>query len=195
MTALSTLRFSAYTLRPAWEEDRMLAEQWTARDEDHAGKIDPAFWLEQQPGIDSVVVEDSQGPVFFFKTRLMIVKIIDQNPLPIQLVGLSQETIEEVRPPVMKIIAEVFIQFMPCATEEDRERTRQALMEGTAWLAPVLEQSGAEEMFFDSRQPKLIAFCQKRLGFIVDGTELQNGYIRLRRVLHPEKRAEKMEGV
>ena len=173
----------------------MLAEQWTARDEDHAGKIDPAFWLEQQPGIDSVMVEDSQGPVFFFKTRLMIVKIIDQNPLPIQLVGLSQETIEEVRPPVMKIIAEVFIQFMPCATEEDRERTRQALMEGTAWLAPVLEQSGAEEMFFDSRQPKLIAFCQKRLGFIVDGTELQNGYIRLRRVLHPEKRAEKMEGV
>jgi hypothetical protein len=68
-------------------------------------------------------------------------------------------------------------------------------MEGTAWLAPVLEQSGAEEMFFDSRQPKLIAFCQKRLGFIVDGKDLGDGYMRLRRALQPGKRAEKMEGV
>lgn len=195
MTALSTLRFSAYTLRPAGEEDRRLAEQWTAWDDDHAGKIDPGFWLEQRPGIDSVVVEDSRGPVFFFKTCLLIEKITDQSPLPIQLVGLSQKTIEEVRPQIMKIIAQVFIQFMPCTTDEDRARTRQALIEGTAWLAPVLEQSGAEEMFFDTRQLKLSAFCQKRLGFIVDGKDLQDGYMRLRRALQPGKRAEKMEGV
>jgi hypothetical protein len=172
MTALSTLRFSGYTLRPAGEADRRLAEQWTAWDEDHAGKIDPGFWLEQRPGMDSVVVEDSQGPVFFFKTCLL-------------------NQIEPGRGPH----AQVFIQFMPCATEEDRERTRDALVEGTAWLAPVLEQSGAEEIFFDTRQPKLIAFCQKRLGFIVDGKDLKGGYMRLRRVLQPGKQAEKMEGV
>ena len=195
MTALNTLRFSGYTLRPAGEADRRLAEQWTARDEDHAGKIDPGFWLEQRLGMDSVVVEDSQGPVFFFKTCLLIEKITDQRPLPIQLVGLSQKTIDEVRPWSERIAAEVFIQFMPCATEEDRERTRQALIEGMAWLAPVLEQSGAEEMFFDSRQPKLIAFCQKRLGFIVDGKDLGDGYMKLRRALQPGKRAGKMEGV
>jgi hypothetical protein len=195
MTALSTLRFSGYTLRPAGEADRRLAEQWTARDEDHAGKIDPGFWLEQQPGIDSVVVEDSQGPVFFFKTCLLIEKIPGRAPLPVQLVGLSQATLDEVRPLSERIAAEVFIQFMPCTTDEDRERTRQALIEGTAWLAPVLEQSGAEEMFFDSRQPKLIAFCQKRLGFIVDGKDLGDGYMRLRRALQPGKRSEKMEGV
>ena len=185
MTALSTLRFSGYTIRPAnlphtvtagkklyADRDLRLAIEWTAADPDHRGKIDPEFWLEQRPGMDSVLVEDSQGPVFFFKAQLLDQTARNHGP-----------------------IAQIFIQFMPCATEEDRERTRHALMQGTAWLAPVLEQSGAEEMFFDTRQPKLIAFCQKRLGFIVDGTELQNGYIRLRRVLHPEKRAEKMEGV
>jgi hypothetical protein len=186
MTALSTLRFSGYTLRPAGEADRRLAEQWTALDSDHAGKIDPRFWLEQQPGVDSVVVEDSQGPVFFFKTRLLI-----------DCGYLSRK----------RVVAQVFIQFMPCATEEDRERTRQALIEGTAWLAPVLEQSGAEEMFFDTRQPKLISFCQKRLGFIADMPiadfrhhyeNAVNGvrdFTRLRRALQPRKRAEKMEGV
>ena len=170
MTALSTLRFSGYTLRPAGEADRRLAEQWTSRDLDHAGKIDPGFWLEQRPGMDSVVMEDSQGPVFFFKTQLLT-------------------TNEEI------ITAQVFIQFMPRVTIDDGNRTRQALMEGTAWLAPVLEESGAEEMFFDSRQPKLIAFCQKRLGFIVDGKDLGDGYMRLRRALQPGKRAGKMEGM
>jgi hypothetical protein len=50
-------------------------------------------------------------------------------------------------------------------------------------------------MFFDSRQPKLIAFCQKRLGFIVDGKDLGDGYMRLRRALQPGKRAGKMEGM
>jgi hypothetical protein len=195
MTALNTLRFSGYTLRPAGEADRRLAEQWTARDEDHAGKIDPGFWLEQRLGMDSVVMEDSQGPLFFFKTCLLIEKIPDRTPLPVQLVGLSQKTIDEARPWSERITAEVFIQFMPCATEEDRERTRQALIEGTAWLVPVLEQSGAEEIFFDSRQPKLIAFCQKRLGFIVDGKVLEDGYMRLRKALGPEKQGRKMEGV
>jgi hypothetical protein len=120
--------------------------------------------------MDSVVMEDSQGPVFFFKTQLLTTK-------------------EEI------ITAQVFIQFMPRVTIDDGNRTRQALMEGTAWLAPVLEESGAEEMFFDSRQPKLIAFCQKRLGFIVDGKDLGDGYMRLRRALQPGKRAGKMEGM
>jgi hypothetical protein len=93
MTALSTLRFSGYTLRPAGEADRRLAEQWTSRDLDHAGKIDPGFWLEQRPGMDSVVMEDSQGPVFFFKTQLLTTK--DE-----------------------RITAQVFIQFMPRLTME-----------------------------------------------------------------------------
>jgi hypothetical protein len=194
MTALSTLRFSGYTIRPAnlphtvtagkklyADLDLRLAIEWTAADPDHRGKIDPEFWLEQRPGMDSVVVEDQSGPVFFFKTCLLVERK--------QVMEREQDE-EDIR-----IIAQVFIQFMPCATEEDRERTRQALMEGTAWLAPVLEQSGAEEMFFDTRQPKLIAFCQKRLGFIVDGKDLEGGYVRLRRTLQPRKPAEKMEGV
>jgi hypothetical protein len=185
MTALSTLRFSGYTIRPAnlphtvtadkklyADRDLRLAIEWTAADPYHRGKIDPEFWLEQRPGMDSVLVEDSQGPVFFFKAQLLDQTARNRGP-----------------------IAQIFIQFMPCATEEDRERTRQALMEGMAWLEPVLRQSGVEEIFFDTRQLKLIAFCQKRLGFIVDGKDLEGGYVRLRRTLQPRKPAEKMEGV
>ena len=170
MTALNTLRFSGYTLRPAVRKDWRRAVQWTAADPDHAGKINPEFWLEQRPGMDSVMVEDSQGPVFFFKTQLLITK-------------------------EKRITAQVFIQFMPRETVEDGNRTRQALTEGMAWLEPVLQQSGAEEIFFTSRQLKLIAFCQKRLGFIVDGKSLEGGYVRLHKTLEPERRAGKTEGV
>jgi hypothetical protein len=161
MSALNTLQFNGYTLRPAGPGDLKLAENWTAWDADHAGQIDPRFWLEQRPAVDSVLVLDGKGPVFFFKTAL--------------LHGIPQE---EKNGFILKIHenryrAQVFIQFMPCATEEDRERTREALIQGMEWLEPVLALSGAEEIFFDSGNEKLIAFCVKRLGF-----EFADGFLK-----------------
>jgi hypothetical protein len=164
MSALNTLQFKGYTLRPAGPADLDLATAWTAADPDHAGQIGPQFWLEQQLGVDCVLVSDGKGPVFFFKAVMLVYKR-RRGPLPLQLVGLSEQTITEVSPIPEKVAAQVFIQFMPCMTEEDRERTREALIQGMEWLEPVLEQGGAEEIFFDSRNKKLIAFCVKRLGF------------------------------
>jgi hypothetical protein len=186
MTALNTLQFKGFTLRPAAEQDRALAEQWTAWDAEHAGAIKPEFWLEQRMGVDSVLVLDGKGPVFFFKVCLLEERTRCRSALPMQLIGLSAQTIEEVMPKRRRIVAQVFIQFMPCATEEDRERTRTALKQGTAWLEPVLEQGGAEEIFFDTRNEKLIAFCVKRLGFEVAGVTgagAPSGMMRLRKPL------------
>ena len=158
MTALNTLQFSGYTLRPVGAGDRELAAEWTAADPEHAGKIEPEFWLEQRPGVDSVLVIDAKGPVFFFKAAMYQ--------------GGTKRT------------AQVFIQFMPCETEEDRERTREALMQGMQWLEPVLKQGGAEEIFFDSRERKLITFCVKRLGFnLPAGNPDADGFWRLRKRL------------
>jgi hypothetical protein len=176
MSALNTLHFKGFTLRPAGEADRRLAEQWTAQDAEHAGKIDPGFWLEQRLGVDSVLVLDGKGPVFFFKAAMY-----------------DKKKAGEMGPG--KRVAQVFIQFMPRATEEDRERTRTALTLGMQWLEPVLEQGGAEEIFFDSGNEKLIAFCVKRLGFEIapSFTEyhgaaalVNQGYACLRKGLRPQ---------
>ena len=189
MSALNTLQFKGYTLRPAGERDLPLAAEWTAADPDHAGQTHPVFWLEQGLGVDSVLVLDGKGPVFFFKAMMLVYKP-RRGPLPLQLVGLSERTITEVSPTPDKVAAQVFIQFMPCATEEDRERTREALIQGMEWMEPVLGQGGAEEIFFDSRQGKLIAFCIKRLGFtreegvgLLSAVEPERNFIRLRKRL------------
>jgi hypothetical protein len=150
MSALNTLQFKGYTLRPAGREDYPLAAKWTAADPEHADDTDPAFWLEQKMGVDSVLVLDGEGPVFFFKAVMWL------------------------GPKMAEARAQVFIQFMPCATEEDRERTRNALVLGMEWLEPVLAMGGAREIFFDSREAKLIAFCVKRLGFEA-GMEVRKG--------------------
>lgn len=180
MTALNILSFKGFSLRPAGEADLPLAERWTAWDPDHAGKIAPKFWLEQRMGVDSVLVHDGKGPVFFFKVRLLV-KPGQTNcpePLPSHMIGLSEETLREVYGQRDRIAAEVFVQFMPCATEEDRERTRAALTLGMEWIEPVLEAGGAEEIFFDSSNEKLIAFCVKRLGFDTpEGKSLGKYYV------------------
>lgn len=170
MTALNTLRFKGFMLRPAGLDDYKLADDWVAADKDHAGKIDPLFWLEQRPGVDSVLMLDDEGPVFFFKCALLVIKTgawTRPEPLPGHLEGLSEETLRELYAARMeeKIAAQVFIQFMPCRTARDLNRTRTALTLGLEWLEPVLEQGGAQEIFFDSGNEKLIAFCVKRLGF------------------------------
>jgi hypothetical protein len=162
MTALNTMQFAGFTLRPAGQDDRALAEQWTAWDRDHAGKVDPGFWLEQRVGMDSFLLNDGDGPVFFFKTRLAI----EEEYTP------TGETSIFTGIPILSkrrtVRAELHIQFMPCATEEDHERTRRALLRGLEWLEPVLGHGGAEEIYFDSRDLKLITFAQKKLGFYLD---------------------------
>ena len=161
MTALNTLQFMGFTLRPASFADMRLATLWTEADAEHCGRVKPEFWVEQRNGVDSYLMEDGKGPVFFFK---------------VMLCTLQRQKAAYTLP---KKGAEVHIQFMPVGTEEDAERTRTALTLGLEWLEPVLEQAATEEIFFDSGNEKLIGFATKRLGFCGDGVKRLNGERRL----------------
>jgi hypothetical protein len=63
----TTYHFREYTLRPATEADRDLATTWTAADPWHANTTPPDFWLDQAIGLESYILEDAEGPVFFFR--------------------------------------------------------------------------------------------------------------------------------
>jgi hypothetical protein len=177
MSANGDMHFRGYTVRAANQEHLGLAKLWTAADPDHDGVLSPQFWLEQRAGVDSTLLLDSVGPVFFFKAALLLVR----------------------EDPVLR--AQIFIQFMPAKTEEDLERTRSGLIHGTAWFEQIMRISGVKEIFFDTRQAKLIAFCKKRLGFEIEQQRIpwlepSTDWRRLRKRL--DARAEpigKMEGV
>lgn len=153
MSAIETFTFGPYTLRPAgkFDADRKLAEEWTSADRDHAGRVDPVFWLEQKLGRDSYILQDKTGPLFFFK--------------------LIQPALPEDR----FNACEVHIQFPPHPGQPEkqplqRERLAIALHEGLQWLERVLIGNNIGEIFFDSTSDPLVAFCIKRLGFqLVDG--------------------------
>jgi hypothetical protein len=144
MSALRSFEFSGYTLRPATKADLPLAERWVAWDKFHAGVIDPNFWLFQGPKTDSYLLFDGGGPVFFLKLHGIDPK---ENGIP-------------------KRVA-LHIQFMPCATEDDRERTMEGLLQGTRWLEGILLKNGTEKISFDSQSTALVNFAVRRLGFSI----------------------------
>lgn len=62
-------RFGAYTLRMATEADRDLLAGWIAADPFHRGKIEPDFFLKEEPGVGCYILLDGDGPLFFFRTE------------------------------------------------------------------------------------------------------------------------------
>ena len=69
-------RFGKYTLRRTTEDDYELARAWIMADPSHAGRTPPKFFLTQSKGIESYVLEDPEGPVFFFRmTRAVRIDI------------------------------------------------------------------------------------------------------------------------
>lgn len=81
MSARVSYTFFGYTLRPATAEDIELARAWTAADPDHRGVIAPEFWVEQAPGIDSYVLVDAAGPVFFFRMQRAVRLFVQFAPI------------------------------------------------------------------------------------------------------------------
>ena len=59
--------FGQYRLRPATEEDEALAAFWISRDPAHAETTPAEFFTRSEPGAECYVLEDADGPVFFFK--------------------------------------------------------------------------------------------------------------------------------
>jgi hypothetical protein len=131
--------FEGYQLRDAVPDDLELACNWTEADEDHAGHVDPAFWLE-----NGWLLLDADGPIFFFKG-----------------IRVQPRTLE------------IHVQFRP---EIMRERLIAALIQGMAWLE--LNANEIDEICFESRHPRLIAFCEKRLGFKNSNGKLHKQLVR-----------------
>lgn len=59
--------FTTYQLRPATEADRELCERWIEADPDHRGRVNADFFIKPEPGVETFVLEDAQGEVFFFR--------------------------------------------------------------------------------------------------------------------------------
>ena len=152
MTATKILRFDGYLLEPASYEHKDLAEKWTAWDSDHAGQVDPRFWLEQDGTRDSYLVSDRHGPVLFFKVIMWTDRDFFQY---------------------RKKVAEIHMQFMPASIAIDHQRIGGALLKGCPWLEEILRAAGVEEIYFDSTSPGLVAFTTKRMGFTQEDGRLR----------------------
>jgi hypothetical protein len=151
---VESYQFKGYLLRPSLASDLELARLWTARDPDHAGRVDPGFWLSQGRYARAYLLSDADGPVFFFK-------------------GILRLHIPAI---------EVHIQFPPDIDEPlrnmRRRRISQGLIEGLAWLEERMSGT-VNEIIFESTTPALIRFCQRHLGFTHE-----NGQLKKRLPLH-----------
>lgn len=141
-------RFSGYTLVPADASCLMLACVWTTADPDHAGRVKPEFWIEQGEGMESWLLYDKHGAVYFFKSIRR---------------GLD---------------IEIHIQFPPYPAEagatarmRHHRRISFALIEGMRWLENRV-RGRIREIRFESRNPSLIRFAEKHLGFTNENGQL-----------------------
>lgn len=150
-------KFAGYRLRPAIEDDLLLAARWTAADPFHKDGTPPEFWIEHRAYTECYLLEDGRGPLFFFR--------IDQ---------ISDSLRER---------AALHIQFAPKETEDHAERTRTGLTVGMEWLEGMLSQTSIREIFFDTRNEKLLRFAVKRLDFEVDAETTATGERRLRKAI------------
>jgi hypothetical protein len=165
---MPSFQFDGYTLRPAvGDVDRALAAAWMAADRWHAGLFAPEFWLEQSALVNSFVLEDAQGPIFFFRTCLACRSGGGDGP------GFGGFSIYKG--------VEVFIQFAPMSRGTFILRTATALERGFAWLKKRLGGLGYDAVYFTSRNPQLIEFAERRLEFI--GTAQPDGSTRLKAYL------------
>jgi hypothetical protein len=134
--------FDGYTFRPATTEDQPLARLWNLMDLDHTWErqfLD--YWIQQNDRVNSYVLEDAIGIVFF-------VKAIRHG---------SHEV-------------EIALQFDRSYRMVSKARAMRGMEAGFAWLKKALPRNGFKSLYFRSRSVELIGFTEKRLGFVKDGT-------------------------
>jgi hypothetical protein len=140
---MPSFRFAGFTLRPAIDSDILLADYWVSADPEHRLTTKATFWIEQSATANSFLLEDRDGAVFFFK-------IVDEGNRTLA----------------------IHIQFGPDNSAQMRTRIMDGLTTGFAWLQKRLMAMGYEAVYFNSNNPGLIYFSQKRLGFVWDGRKL-----------------------
>jgi hypothetical protein len=134
-------RFDGFLFRPAVPEDLPLARAWNREDADHDWEEQqPLYWIEQNERVNSYVLEDRMGIVFFVKS---IRQHIDQ--------------------------IEISLQFDRSRMTVSRHRAMRGMMTGMEWLKKALPLNGFRAVYFLSKNPELIAFAENALGFVRDG--------------------------
>lgn len=174
MSAIETFVFDEYLLRPAGPKDLALAEDWTEADDWHRANTPARFWLQQGRGVDSWLLKDKDGPIYFARLKMIDLKAGD--PGPAEVLYDTEGAGRCVR---------LDVQFMPAKSREAAIRIRAGIQKGLAWLLPKLEQAGVSELYFDSKSETLIRFCVIHLGFEQQGE-------RLRKMLSPETAASRL---
>lgn len=140
ISTLPTYRFDGYLYRPAVLEDLRLAQAWNRADDEHAWEADyPLYWIEQNNRVNSYVLEDVMGIVFFVKS---------------------------IRQPDDQI--EITLQFDRSGRRVSRRRAMEGMRVGFEWLKEALPANGFKAVYFVSKNPQLGAFAVKSLGFSQD---------------------------
>lgn len=141
MTNFPAYQFDGYTFRPATPDDKPLARLWNMMDPDHKWEMQyPDYWIEQNNQVNSYVLEDSVGILFFVKS--------------IRHMGNE---------------IEITLQFDRECGIVSKARVVRALAVGFEWLKEALPMNGFKSLYFMSKNEDLILFTEKRLGFVKDG--------------------------
>lgn len=175
-------QFQGFELYQAQPEDIWLARLWTNMDPWHHLTTRPEFWLESGMGVESYVLRDRQGWLYFarlerhnFKTPPAIaVPAVPMNAagelaaveLHLQFGHANGSAYRATRDrgltPIQALAKEPI----------GRDRMMSGLIHGMKWLELALSGTGTSALFFDSENPQLVRFCKKRLGFLQDGRTL-----------------------
>jgi hypothetical protein len=138
---LPVYKFDGYTFRPATPDDQHLARLWNSMDPDHKWELQyPEYWIEQNSQVNSYVLEDAIGILFFVKS--------------IQHMGRE---------------IEISLQFDRECGMVSKTRVMSGMEVGFAWLKKALPMNGFKALYFVSKNKDLILFTEKRLGFVKDG--------------------------
>jgi hypothetical protein len=141
---LPVYEFEGYTFRPATPNDLPLAQQWNRMDPDHKWELQyPDYWIEQNIQVNSYVLEDSIGVLFFVKS--------------IRHMGHE---------------VEISLQFDRQGGMVSKARATIGMAVGFAWLKKALPMNGFKALYFVSKADDLILFTEKRLGFVRDGIRM-----------------------
>lgn len=141
MASLPVYEFGGYTFRPAIEGDKSLAQLWNRMDPDHKWEMQyPDYWIEQNSQVNSYVLEDAIGILFFVKS--------------IRHMGNE---------------IEITLQFDRECGIVSKPRVMRGMEAGFEWLKEALSMNGFKALYFVSKNEDLMVFTEKRLGFVKEG--------------------------
>jgi hypothetical protein len=150
-----SFKFAGFTLRKTDEQDLSLAAAWSELDPAHKG-TPAAFWTQQTVDVMSWLLSDAEGPVFFFRMKAVF--------------GVEG-------------YVQVYIQFDPGSARAMDGRAERGLRYGFHWLETMLVGVGFQAVYFDTKNPKLVYFCRKQLGFHNTGRKNEDGGMILKRTI------------